>query len=193
MGELFLHDLQEYIDRYKCGVFFETGTGKGTGMKHAIKYPFGVLISTEINKDLYDSNSGLKSDSRVKLLNMDSVSGIRRLEGLFKDTPVLFWLDAHFPGADFGLGKYDDPMDETIRLPLESELKAIKEIRARSNDVLIIDDLQLYEDGPYDLKYESFVDKYKRKPDFIYEMLGGTHKFKKDYRHQGFLILEPKL
>jgi hypothetical protein len=192
MGELFLHDLHNYINGYGCKVFFETGTGMGTGMKHAMKYPFDVLISTEINQELFKANSGLLKDGRVKLLNMDSVSGIRRLDGLFVKTPILFWLDAHFPGADFGKGKYDDPMDETIRLPLETELKTINAIRHGAKDVIIIDDLQLYEDGPFELKYEPFVDKFKRSPDFIYKEFSDTHTFRKDYRHQGFLILEPK-
>jgi hypothetical protein len=171
LGELFLHKLDEYIEKYGCQVFFETGTGIGTGLLHAMKYDFKILYSTEINKDLFKQNIPLLADDRVRLLNVESVVGLHLALALHtEDEPILFWLDAHFPGADFGLGKYDDPMDESIRLPLESELQTIKGIRPNAKDVFIIDDLQLYEDGPYELKYEPFVDKYKRKPDFIYEM-----------------------
>ena len=43
MGELFIHNLNTYIEKYKCNTFIETGTGIGTGLEHACKYSFNRI------------------------------------------------------------------------------------------------------------------------------------------------------
>lgn len=190
MGELYLHDLS----KYNCNVFIETGTGMGTGLKHALKYNFDKLYSIEINYQLYMNCVEQFKDNRLTLINNTSIFGLTQILNKIKDDDkILFWLDAHFPGADFQLGSYDDDINEDIKLPLEMEVNLIYERRKNCKDIFIIDDLQLFEDGNYELKWEQdFIDKYKRNNEFIYKKFSETHNFTKDYRHQGFLILEPK-
>lgn len=194
MGELFIHDLQPYIDKYGCNVFVETGTGIGTGLEHALKYGFRGYGSVEINRQLFN-DAQKKYGDQVRLVHDHSVTGLKHLIGLLYGNPIsiLFWLDAHFPGADFQLGSYDDPHPDEIKYPLLEELKTIFRLRPDNKDVFIIDDLQLYEDGDYELELApDFLAKHRRPIQPILDIVSKTHNIKRDYRHQGFLILEPK-
>jgi len=190
MGELFLHDLS----KYGCDVFIETGTGKGTGLSHALKYRFAELYSIEINETLFTECKQKFQSPRVELLNDTSVNGLDRiLRNMYPNNRILFWLDAHFPGADFQLANYDDDIPMNTKLPLREEIAVIAKYRQGCKDVFIVDDLQLFEDGDYELKTPpEFLRKYRTSNQFIYDTFGATHAFTKDYRHQGFLILTPK-
>jgi hypothetical protein len=190
LGELYLHDLS----KYNCNIFVETGTGIGTGLSHALKYNFDKLYSIEINYQLYIECTEKFNDERLTLINNLSVFGLNKITEEVKDTDrLLFWLDAHFPGADFQLGGYDDNICENVKLPLETEIDIIYKKRKNCKDTFIIDDLQLFEDGDYELKWDQeFIDKFRRNNSFLWTKYYETHNFIKDYRHQGFLILEPK-
>lgn len=190
MGELYLHNLE----KYNCNIFVETGTGIGTGLSWALKYPFEKLYSIEINYQLYSECFDKFKDPRLELIYNSSIPGLSQiLQKIKPNDKVLFWLDAHFPGADFQLGSYDDDILDDIKLPLENEIKLIYKHREKCEDVFIIDDLQLFEEGDFELKWDrEFIDKFKRSNNFIYEKYSKTHEIIKDYRHQGFLILEPK-
>jgi hypothetical protein len=190
MGELYLHNL----DKFKCKVFIETGTGKGTGLKHALQFNFEKLFSIEINEHLYQECRFKFNLPRVNLVNASSIEGLKKiLPTISKEDKILFWLDAHFPGADFQLGSYDDPIDLNLKLPLRKEIEVICDYRKNCKDTFIIDDLQLFEEGNYELNQpESFLLKYRTSNQFIYDLFGDSHSFTKDYRHQGFLILRPK-
>ena len=54
--------------------------------------------------------------------------------------------------ADFGLSSYGDEKDDDKRLPLKKELETIVAGRDVSNDVIVIDDLRIYEDGPLEME-----------------------------------------
>lgn len=191
MGELFIHNLSDY----NCNVFVETGTGKGRGVDWALQYEFDKLYSIEIMVQLYDECvRKYINNTNLTLINDSSVNGLSKvLDEIDKDDNILFWLDAHFPGADFQLGNYDDDYHESVKLPLENEIRIIYEKRKGCKDTFIIDDLQLFEEGDYELKWEQdFIDKFRRSNSFLYARYGKTHNFIRNYRHQGFLILEPK-
>ena len=202
MGEINIFNLEDLINQYKLTTFVETGTGEGYGLSHASKYDFQDLYSIEIIPDLYKKGIvKFKDNSRVHLLNADSIAGLNSI--LVNDVynrRYMFWLDAHFPGADFHIDgySYHDDIDKSIKLPLEEELKLILSHRPNNKDVFIIDDLNLYEDGFYecgnireDLKY--LRQKYNLNGlDFITNLFSSTHKLKKVNRHQGFIFLLPK-
>jgi hypothetical protein len=59
---------------------------------------------------------------------------------------TLFFLDAHFPGADASIRGYADETDHNVNIPLLRELTAIKQRVGKYNDVIIIDDLRLFKD-----------------------------------------------
>ena len=193
MGELNRHDLKHYIDKYTLQVFVETGTGRGVGLNYALQFNFKKLFSIEINEQLYKENRQRINDSRCCLINKNSIDGLREVMTQIDKEGTLFWLDAHFPGADFKYASYDDEHPKEIKYPLESELQLLCSTRSIQNDVFIIDDLQLYEEGNFELKMEqAFVEKHKQNGQFIYDIFSATHEIIKDYRHQGFWILVPK-
>jgi hypothetical protein len=195
MGELNVHNLKEFMDSYGCSVFVETGTGIGTGLKYAHKFPFERFYSIEINHELFNRNKN-KFNGKVTLINDSSPDGLIQVGQYIKNDICLFWLDAHFPGADFQLDTYKGVMRKYLRntnLPAIKELRTLSLIRPKKKDVIIVDDLCLFEDGPYELKPGLDRKKYgypSIKP--IYEMYEKTHNIKKVYRHQGSLVLTPK-
>ena len=194
MGELYIHDLNPYLREYSCTSFVETGTGKGTGIQYAINHPFKSLYSIEYVKELYEECKAKFFDPRLKLINADSLTGLKLVLEDLSEEPCLFWLDAHFPGADFHFNTYDHLSDQPkLHKPLKYEVDFIASKRPNSKDVLIIDDLMIYEDGPFELLNQEFKDKYgELGTDFISDAFSETHNFTRDYRHQGFLILTPK-
>jgi len=194
MGELFIHDLAPYIDLYGCTSFVETGTGKGTGVEHALRYPFTELYSIEITPQLYDECSNKFTDERLTLVNADSLTGLTQVLQSLSDNSCLFWLDAHFPGADFHFNSYDHLIDQPkLHKPLNEEVKLISSERPDFKDVFIIDDLQIYEEGPFEIQMKEFKEEYGEDGlDFVEDAFGDTHNFARDYRHQGFLILTPR-
>lgn len=198
MGELRFFDLSDTVKDYNLDIFIETGTGEGGAIDSVLKYNFKKLFSIEIVKELYDKcASKFKNNSNIELLNLDSYEGLNiilnKLNKSSIDYNILFWLDAHFPGADFHYSKYDSTRDEKIRIPLQSEIELIWNHRKNHKDVFIIDDLRIYEDGPYELG--NWPDRKTLGGEgikFIEDTFGTTHNIIRDYHHQGYLFLIPK-
>jgi len=188
MGELNQHNLA----RFKCNIFIETGTGKGTGLDYARLFPFEQIHTIEIIPELYEfSRKRISDDPRVVFHLGHSVEILDSLLQLADSTDrILFWIDAHFPGVDFGLGIKKYVFDDE-NMPLGKELEIIKKYRDGCNDSFIIDDLRFYEDGNYQLGNID-IGKSKSGLGFVENLFGKTHNLERDYRHQGFIILTPK-
>jgi hypothetical protein len=193
MGELNLFNLQRFID-LGCKTFVETGTGKGDGLAHALKYPFNTLWSIEVIKELAEiSGERFFGNERVHILNQPSLDGLELLlQGNIKSPPILFWLDAHFPGADFHYNDYEYLKESPLHMPLNDELALIRKYRPNNKDCFIIDDMQLYMDIPVELKNNDFTAKYGNKKLDILENPWPEYNYEISLRHQGFLILTPK-
>jgi hypothetical protein len=194
MGSINRFNLNKIIKEYNAVYFFETGTGDGTGIEYAVKSPFQKIISTEIIPQLAKKASKkFRAFGNVSILEGDSIKALA--EELPKlDSNCVFWLDAHFPGADAGLKEYDATNDEGIRLPLEREVKLIKQIRVAYNDVFIIDDLRIYENGLYQ-HGNAPADtrpRFARNIDFIRQQFSQSHLINKLYLDEGYLLLLPR-
>jgi len=185
MGELNQHDLSQF----NCNVFIETGTGKAVGTSYAVTFPqFKSLYTIEVIPLLHEYAKSKLKDPRLELHCGNSIELLARIvPALSKEDRVLFWLDAHFPGADYQLAPYRYEKED---MPLSMELQAICGSRDTRNDSFIIDDLRLYENGPFELG-NATVPYDKPGIGFIERVLGKSHAVKRDYRHQGFLILTP--
>jgi len=195
MGHLNKFDLQDIIDNNDVQVLIETGTGTGSSLRHALLYPFKKIYSIEIMTELQNKNIDTFSQyTNCVLINKSSKDGlIDALQQIPQSQNTLFYLDAHFPGTDDGTLTIMDTQDRDLRIPLESELEAIQEIRDTSNDVFIIDDLRIYEDNDYEHGNWSGRDLYGGNGiDFIYNLFGDTHTIRRDLRDQGYIILTPK-
>ena len=192
MGAIYQYNIFEYIQTYNLENYIETGTGIGDCLRHALQFDFKKLKSVEIYPQVYNIIKNEFLDSRVELFlgNSYELIGqmVKNLEG-----NTLFFLDAHFPGADSHFETYTSTKDYDTRLPLEREVHTLNSVRDLSNDVIIIDDLRIYEDnnyseGNWDLRLQAGGNGIQ----FIYDVFEKTHQIEKDLRSQGFLIITPK-
>lgn len=190
MGKISRHNLSNIIFKYNIKVFIETGTWKGDGINAAIRHPFEKIMSIDISPKHFESNSSMfGGDKRVKLFIGDS--GIKLKEMLSEvgqNEPILFWLDAHLPDLN---GKEISLAEEVI-IPLERELKIIKEMRDISKDVFIIDDLRLFEYVDYPGFTNCWKPDTKRNANFIFDFFKNTHKTERDLRDEGYILVFPR-
>ena len=194
MGVINQFNLSRIIRDYNIKYFFETGTWKGNAVAFALQFPFKKIISTEIIPAIAnEAKFRFQHERRVTIIDSCSTDALSA-ELPFLDGNCLFWLDAHFPGAYAGLERYDAIKDEDIRLPLEKELTIIHDLRKSYQDLLIIDDLRVYEDGTYE-NGSSPADTLPRKNrdiDFINRLFGKSHIPMRTYRNEGYVLLFPK-
>lgn len=185
--------VENVLDFYDIKNFVETGTGAAEVVRSVSSINSNLNVHTiEIIEEIYERNK----ISFSYLTNVNWHLG-QSSDVLLEILPTLkgntlFWLDAHFPGADFGMASYGDEPDLDKRLPLKKELEIIVKNKDVKNDVFVIDDLRIYEDGPFE--DGSWTDRKKYGGDgieFIDEFFDETHYVVKSYNKQGFIILFP--
>ncbi len=196
MGFLKNFNLNELKNEYQIEVFVETGTYMGASLEYAIKSNFKDLYSIEILDSYYKKCvEKFKNNTNVHLYHGSSVDGLKKISEDIKEKNVLFWLDAHLP--DFYDSSYNEDYlnNEEIYIPLKKEISVIKNNKNISNDVFIIDDLRIYENGNYKsgnwdglLKNKNYTEGIS----FVYDLLKETHNIEKDYNDEGYLICKPK-
>lgn len=199
MGHINETDIKSYIEKYNLVNYYETGTGIGDCLGYILKnFRFHRHTTVEINQTICYSaiyrlqQSGIDI-SKVNFINDKSAVALETTLPML-DGRTLFFLDAHFPGADFHLASYFDEPDENIRIPLKKEIETIvKHKKEYHEDVFVIDDLRIYEDGPYeDGNWEHRHLLGAEGIDFIYDALSTTHDIIKIYKSQGYIIATPK-
>jgi len=196
MGHITKFNLTEFIQTYKLTTFVETGTFEGNAIEHALKFNFNNYYSVELLEKFYiKCVNKFKNDINVHLLNLNSIEGLENITkySLKRDENTLFWLDAHLP--NFYCNYNNDYInDSKILIPLEEEIKTIKNNKDISNDVFIIDDLRIYETGPYQNGNWHDVINTKLYPEgasFVDILLKDTHTVIRNYDSEGFLICTP--
>ena len=186
--------LKETLESFGIKNFVETGTGDGSSMNKVIDTEvldkqYGIELDTELFSNLmkqYDGNENVIIFNGYSEDCMDAV-----LEELSED-PTLFWLDAHFPGADYGPAGYGDEEDLNKRLPMEAELKIMKEKRDLSKDVIFMDDLRIYVDRDFEAGNWPERSKFGANGyDFVEELIGDTHILVEHLADQGYLLAFP--
>lgn len=185
--------VKNVLDFYDIENFVETGTGAAEVVRSVSNINNKLNVHTiEIIEEIYEKNK--VSFSYLNNVNWHLGQSSDVLLNILPDLKgnTLFWLDAHFPGADFGMASYGDEPDLDKRLPLKSELEIIVKNKDVKNDVFVIDDLRIYEDGPFE--DGSWADRKKYGGDgieFIDELFEETHYVVRSYNKQGFVILFP--
>lgn len=195
MGSLMRFKLAEFVECYKLRTFVETGTARGDSLAYAAMRPeFEQLLSCEIMPLLAaGAIARFNEDPRIAVLRMES-GLFMRLVAASALPPALFWLDAHYPGAGFGLGDYGDAGPEAERLPLRRELQMIQAHRD-GRDMILIDDLRIYETGAWEdgpLPEDTPGTPTPGGADWIRTLFAATHDAKVITRDQGYLLLLPK-
>ena len=180
-------NLEKLIKVFNLKNFVESGNGDGSSMKIAADLNlFENLYGIDLDEDLYNRAVSMFKSS-VKMYNGYSKDEMLKIVGELSDRPTLFWLDAHFPGADYKGVKYDEEKDDSKRIPLEAELKIISENRDITNDVFIIDDLRIYADlpgGSWEFRSTAGAENH----DFIETLIGKTHLLVEHHRDQGYML-----
>jgi hypothetical protein len=194
------YQLIDLIRRYDIQNFVETGTGKGDTLDYVLGVlkqldGFRQIISIELEPVIAQMarDRFAESSFTCQILQGDSpVELAEHVPTLYGNT--LFFLDAHFPGADFHLKGYMDEPSNEIRLPLEREINAICLGRDCKNDVFIIDDLRIYEIDNFEMGNISKEDGALHTGlGFVYNRFNETHEFYKSLNFSGFLVLLPKV
>ena len=194
MGQLRFFNIKRIISEFNIDCFFETGTWKGDGLAYAGKYPFKKLFSSEIIPELAQKAADrFKDDKRVTIINNNSLDALQDKINEISGN-CLFWLDAHFPGAEEGVSDYNATSSEQLKYPLEAELKEIFSRRKGFSDFILIDDLRIYEDGNYESGNmpAHILPPINRNINFVIELAKDTHDIVRSYRHEGYLLLTPK-
>ena len=203
MGNLLPFDLPALAHRYHLSRFVETGTGEGDSLAHAANILdageplFKQLYSGEIESSLAQrAYYRFAENPRVEIINAQSTTFLEMiLPEIPADEPVLFWLDAHFPGADSRLRGYGAETNETLRLPAETELNVIHRLRPQHRDVIIMDDARIWLDAKFD--HEQMPDILRqfcpteRNINFVHALFGDTHTIEVLTKHEGYVLLTP--
>ncbi|RKY78562.1 hypothetical protein DRQ07_07435 [candidate division KSB1 bacterium] len=198
MGHLQAFNVQEMINKFNIQGYIETGTGIGDSLSYALKFSFKKLYSIEYDTKLYNKAIKKFIDPRLKIINNFSKHALPEIfSEINENDPYLFFLDAHFPEADFGIAsnRYQISLDKygSDALPLETELNIIDIMRPLHQDVILIDDVWIYEEGPFEMGNWSERNKLNTgNMTFVSEILENTHNILKIYKQQGYLILTPK-
>ena len=118
-------------------VFVETGTFKGETLKMARKY-FKECHSVEMSPQLFaEAQKTFEQEKGVHLFNGTSPDFFH--EHKFTGKTVVYWLDAHWCGADHTAG-------EESQSPILEELELLAPLGEKS--VVLIDDARLYLSPP---------------------------------------------
>jgi hypothetical protein len=198
MGHIQAFTIDKMIKDFNIQGYIETGTGIGDSLSHAIKFPFEKIFSIEFDKKLYNKAIDKFLDPRLLIINDLSINALPFIiSKIDKDEKYIFFLDAHFPEADFGtapdrylqsINKYKENA-----LPLEAELKIIAQTRPLHQDIIIIDDVWIYEKGPFESGNWSERDKLNiGDMKFVYNIFDKYYTINKIYKQQGYLILTPE-
>ena len=198
MGHVQAFDIQELINSFDIQGYIETGTGIGDSLSHALKFPFKKIYSIEYDTELFNKAISSFIDPRLEIINDLSKNALPKiLSEIDNDDIFLFFLDAHFPGADFG--KAPDRYQKSLKkygeaaLPLEDELKIIHEMRPLHKDILIIDDVWIYEKGPFEGGNWKERDKLSiGDMGFVAGIFKDLYNITKIYKQQGYLLLTPR-
>lgn len=193
MGRIKRFNLAKFINLVKAEYFFETGTWKGDGLAYAKKYPFKKIYSSEIIPTVaQQATKRFKNDKRVIIINDDSISTLKNHIDEIKGN-CIYWLDAHFPGAEEGLNDYNEFQNELIKLPLQKELEIISSRKHFYRDIIIIDDLRIYETGTYESGNlpENVLPPSVRSTNFVYDLFKDTHTINKSLKDEGYIYLIP--
>ena len=97
MGEINIFDLTEFVEKYGCKTYFETGTGEAVCLSHALKYDFEKFYTVDLDEELYEKAKNRFVGYPLTLINNYSSKALDEyVPKLDPNTPVFFFLDAHW-------------------------------------------------------------------------------------------------
>lgn len=112
-------------------IFFETGSYAGDGIQAALDAGFNMVYSMEVNPPNYEEClERFKDNINVYLFQGDSSCDLyEAIRGI--NTPITFWLDAHYSGEGSAMG--------LVKYPLLYELNQIRRHHLNTHTIMIDD------------------------------------------------------
>ena len=181
-------NLNKLIEDYKIKNYVETGTGRCESLIKTFSYDL-KRYGIELDERLYEQTVA-QLGNYVSMFKGYTKDVMHDVLTVLDDSPTLFWLDAHYPGSDYFGQPYDSVQDKELRAPLELELKEILSARDISNDVLLMDDLRMYVDRPFQ-HGNWFLREPENNYDFVNDLIGTTHTITEHMAHEGYIICLP--
>jgi hypothetical protein len=178
-------------------IFVETGCGWGGSLDFASQFPFKKLFSVEVVEEAYlkCKERFVGREDRIIIDNDESGGFLNRILPGLADSRIIFWLDAHWPGLDCRIA-HRDSNNERIALPLRRELQAIFTWRKKLKDIILIDDLRIYEDGKFqsgNLRPTQVpILPRDRTTKFIENLFKETHEITRFSQDDGYVTLVPR-
>ena len=167
-------------------VFIETGCFRGKSLEFALQTGFDFCYSCDVDQEMIDHCKDTLNYNNFEIHLADSVSFLDSLLPRLSDQDsIIFFLDAHLPGHD-KKAQYSDIVLTEQTFPLERELDVIFKHRQNKTDVIICDDLRIYEDGPFTGGVWHDRHQFNLNLDFI-EKYPATYK--KYYADEGYIVL----
>lgn len=192
MGSLLDLPLKDLATKFGAKVFIETGTGMCAGLQTAVESGlFDEIHSIEIVPELAAAaRQRFATNPQVKIHEGHTLDILPRLLAQYPDERCFIWLDAHYPGADFGLAGYDDETDPDKKLPLQKELALFE---ARS-DIVIADDLRIYSGQHWDYdEHATFrLPPYAKINQLDIRRMHDRHEVYAHHHKEGYLFFLPR-
>lgn len=189
MGHISRFDITDLTVRYGLQYFVETGVGQCESLFHVARnHPFVAYYSCDWDEIMVrGSRWRLRDDPRVLIIHARSTNFLQMVLGWMPASmPCFFWLDAHFPGTGHP--------DEKLRLPLQDELEIIANMRREGRDVIAIDDLRLFDQGPFEEPLQDDLREWaaaEKGIGFVYDTLARTHDIACFYDGGGYVLATP--
>jgi hypothetical protein len=215
MGQLTRFDINALAKNFSLSQYLETGTGEGISLIHAIACKsIKQLYSIEMDERMATAPKlhaaiceKAAADQSVSIIHGRSTEELLNVLPKLGSEPTLFFLDAHFPESDF----FNLPYEKSVAdyghdsLPILTELGLISAFRrGATKDVLVIDDLFLFESGTFgfdktDQKAATSIRRTIRSYDMFLGALGPVvallfghnRRTMRFYEDQGYLLILP--
>ncbi|WP_200822951.1 class I SAM-dependent methyltransferase [Caballeronia catudaia] len=142
MGFLARFDLAGLVSRNQVTHLIETGYGRGDSCRAALSAGFTKALSCEIFEPLF---AEVEQSEQLHVANADSVTFLNSapVKTALAEHRCLVFLDAHYPGADYGGTSYmSKEHDPTERLPMLAELEQLRGVA--DNALIVMDDVRIY-------------------------------------------------
>lgn len=178
-------NIQSLKDQYQSTVFVETGCFRGNSLSFVIDMGFDNLYSCDIDQEMINYCIDRFKKPNLQIYHMDSIRFLNNLiYSLANIQSVIFYLDAHLPEHDKTSGSVLS--DNPLNFPLEEEISVINKHRSDKNDIIIIDDLRIYEDGPF--TGGNWTERYRFNPSLSF-LDQYDYNIEKFYSQEGYLVL----
>lgn len=179
-------DLRDLKQNLNIDIFVETGCFRGNSISYALELGFNKIFSCDIDREMIDHcYKRFGYEKPIYIYQGDSISFFEMLLPKLPKIPVLFYLDAHLPEHDKNNGQVI--LETELNFPLKDELRLINKYRDTVNDVIVCDDLRIYEDGPF--QGGNWKDRPNNVTLDLSFLSDYNYKVSKFYSQEGYILL----